>query len=143
MDKKYKVENKNLFAIGIILENPKREQNILPNSFAKLSEDDIAYVDSTSTLFSRGMLYVNDKNINEMLGYIEKNPNVITDEEIITILKSPIKNMKEQLNKLTELHAKNRVLIVLKKIGNELPVSKIKYLKQMFGKELFLDEIEG
>lgn len=143
MDKKYRVENKNKFAVGISLENPKREQNILPGSFAKLSEDDIAYIDSVSTLFSRGMLCVDDSHINELLGYVEVNPNIISDEEIKKILKGNQKTMLEQLNTITELHARNRVLIVLKEVGKDLSVGKIKALKEFFGKELFLDEIEG
>lgn len=139
---KYKVENKNGFAVGIKLNNPDREQNIMPKSFAKLTIDEIAYVDSISTLFKRGMLTVDDDDINEMLGYVEKNPNIIDEESIEKIIKGNINTMKKEISKLTEEFAKGKVMSVVKKCGSDLSVAKIKWLKQFFGKELFLDEIQ-
>lgn len=141
MNEKYKVENKNNFAVGIQLQNPYREQNIMPNSFALLTKDEIAYVDSVSTLFKRGMLYVDDNEINEMLGYVEVNKNIISEDEIKTLLKGNMNSMKSRLNELTETHAKNKVIKVLKEIGADLTMKKVKWLKDYFGKEIFIDEI--
>jgi hypothetical protein len=141
MDEKYKVENRNNFAVGITLQNPYREQNIMPMSFAKLSKDEIAYVDSISTLFKRGMLFVDDEEINEMLGYNEVNKNIISEDEIKTLLKGNISNMKKRFNQLDEIHAKNKVIKVLKEIGADLTMKKVKWLKDFFGKEIFIDEI--
>ena len=141
-DKKYKILNNNSFAVGIQLQNPQREQNIMPKSFALLTIDEIAYVDSVSKLFKRGMLVSEDNEINEMLGYVEVNKNVISDNEITTLLKGNFQVMKKRFEEITEIYAKSRIIEIFKKIGADLPMKKGKWLRNYFGKELFFDEIE-
>lgn len=140
-DKRYKVENKNRFAIGIQLQNPFREQNISPGSFALLTIDEIAYVASVSKLFARGMLTVEDTEVREAIGLVGENKNVISDKEIETLLKGNFATMKSKLSELTETHAKSRVVEIFKKIGADLPMKKGKWLRNFIGKELFFDEI--
>lgn len=139
--KRYKVENKNRFAVGIQLQNPYREQNIGPSSFALLTIDEIAYIASISKLFTRGMLTVDDQYVLETIGLVEKNNNIISDKEIENLLKGNFTTMKKGLEQLTETYAKSRVIEVFKKIGADLPMKKGKWLKNFIGKELFFDEI--
>jgi hypothetical protein len=142
IEKKYKAYNRNQFNVGIKLENPYREQNIKYGSFAMLTMDEIAYIHTNSTLFSRGMLQVDDKEVLDMLGISVENFNVITDEEIVKILKSSLSEMKRRLKNITEMYIKNRIYSIVKNMGGELSVSKVKFLIDFIGRDLFLEEIK-
>ena len=137
---KYKVFNNNRFNVGIRFENEaNREILIKPNSFVLMSEDDILYVDTVSKLFSKGILYVEDEDLMVKMGYMEKNPNTISEDEIRKILKMPNNKMKEALSKLDAKHAIDKVITVAKE--SDLPQSKLKIIKELFNVEIF-EEID-
>ena len=137
---KYKVFNNNRFNVGIRFENEaNREILIKPNSFVLMSEDDILYVDTVSKLFSKGILYVEDEDLMVKMGYMEKNPNTISEDEIRKILKMPNNKMKEALSKLDAKHAIDKVILVAKE--SDLPQSKLKIIKELFNVEIF-EEID-
>ncbi|AJA41337.1 hypothetical protein AXJ14_gp018 [Geobacillus virus E3] len=137
---KYKVFNNNRFNVGIRFENEaNREILIKPNSFVLMSEDDILYVDTVSKLFSKGILYVEDEELMIKMGYMEKNPNTISEDEIRKILKMPNNKMKEALSKLDAKHAIDKVIAVAKE--SDLPQSKLKIIKELFNVEIF-EEID-
>jgi arginine deiminase len=139
---KLKVFNRNKFDIGVKLINPIREQNIKAGSFSILEEDDIYYLDTICTLFKRGMLVVEDKQVVENLGIVEVHENSKTDEEIIAILKGNFLKMKSELAKIREPHLIDAVYNIAKSIGGELSGSKLKYLAEFCGKEILINEIE-
>lgn len=137
---KYKVFNNNRFNVGIRFENEaNREILIKPNSFVLMSEDDILYVDTVSKLFSKGILYVEDEDLMVKMGYMEKNPNTISEDEIRKILKMPNNKMKEALSKIDAKHAIDKVIAVAKE--SDLPQSKLKIIKELFNVEIF-EEID-
>lgn len=137
---KYKVFNNNRFNVGIRFENEaNREILIKPNSFVLMSEDDILYVDTVSKLFSKGILYVEDEDLMVKMGYMEKNPNTISEDEIKKILKMPNNKMKEALSKIDAKHAIDKVIAVAKE--SDLPQSKLKIIKELFNVEIF-EEID-
>lgn len=134
-DKRYKVENKNKFDVGIKFMDGIRQANIKPNSFAMLTEDEIYYLHSISKLFSRKILTVADQQINENLGFVEEKSS-ITEEEIETILKSALTKMKKDIQVITEPHQKYTVFEVAKKLYSELNGSKLDFLAEFCGKEV-------
>lgn len=137
---KYKVINNNPFHVGIRFENESnREVSIKANSFLLMSEDDILYVDTVSKLFKNGIIYVEDNDLNIKMGYMEKNPNVLSEEDVEKILKFAPKKMKEELEKLDAKHAIEKVIIAAK--NADLPQSKLKVIKDVFNVEIF-EEID-
>lgn len=137
---KYKVINNNSFNIGIRFENESNRDIIIkPNSFVLLSEDDILYVDTVSKLFSKGFLYVEDEELMIKMGYMERNPNTISEDEIRKILKMPNNKMKDELSKLDAKHAIEKVVAIAKE--SDLPQSKLKIIKELFNVEIF-EEID-
>jgi hypothetical protein len=137
---KYKVFNNNRFNVGIRFENEtNRDIIVKPKSFVLMSEDDILYIDSISKLFSKGILYVEDEDLMVKMGYMEKNPNTISEDEIRKILKMPNNKMKEALSKLDAKHAIDKVIAVAKE--SDLPQSKLKIIKELFNVEIF-EEID-
>lgn len=137
---KYKVFNNNRFNVGIRFENEaNREILIKSNSFVLMSEDDILYVDTVSKLFSKGIIYVEDEDLMVKMGYMEKNPNTISEDEIRKILKMPNNKMKEALSKIDAKHAIDKVIAVAKE--TDLPQSKLKIIKELFNVEIF-EEID-
>lgn len=127
---KYKVFNNNNFNIGIRYENqPNREQIIRAKSFVLMEEDDIYYVDSASTLFKKGIIFLEDEDMLEKMGYTEKNPNTISEKEIKEIFRMSNGKMKAELKKLDAKHAFDKVIDVARK--TDLPQSKLKIISDV------------
>ncbi|MED4883903.1 hypothetical protein [Bacillus smithii] len=132
----YKVINNNPFNVGIHFANEaNREVTIRANSFAMLSENDILYADSVSNLFSNGTLYVEDEELMNKMGYVEKNPNTISEEDIQKIFKMSMTKMKTELEKITAKHAIDKIIETAKK--SDLSQSKLKLIKDIFGVDIF------
>ena len=135
---KTKVFNNNSFNVGIRFENEaNREILIRGKSFALMVEDDILYVDTASKLFEEGILFIEDQELNEKMGYSDKNPNTISDEEIAKILASNIGIMKKSLEKINAQHAKDKVVQIAKE--TDLPKSKIEAIETLYGVKIFED----
>lgn len=140
---KHKVFNNNPFSVGIKFENDRGREVVIKGkkpqakaaSFVMLEEDDILYVDSVSSLFSNGVIYIDDQDMLEKMGYIEKNPNTISDEDIEKLLKAKNPSLKKEIKEITAPHAQDKVIEHAKKM--DLPQSKIKILEDEFGKKIF------
>lgn len=136
----YKVTNDNPFNVGIKFENEaNREINVRGKSFVMMSENDILYVDSVSKLFRNGVLVLSDEDLMVKMGYMEKSPNAITDEEIEKLFKGTPANIKKALDKIEAKHAIEKIISFAKKA--DLPQSKLKVIKEVFNVEIF-EEID-
>lgn len=112
MADKIKLMNPQKFDVGIVTLDSKVGINIKAGSFALVTPDDIAYLASISDVFRRGILKVEEKNIDVMqqAGIDQENdPNFITDEEIKKKLTGTAKKMKEWLDAVTEGHILDRI----------------------------------
>ena len=125
---KYRVYNNNNFSVGIKLENPDRELNIRPNTSVLMEEEDIFYTDSVSKLFAKGVVYIEDQDMLEKMGYVERNPNSISEEEIEAMLKLGNAKLRKEIAKITERHAIAKVVSVIQKGKVDLSQSKIKII---------------
>jgi len=129
--KKVKVFNNNKFIVGVRFQNANgRETNIPPNAFVYMDEEDILYVNSVSSLFSKGIIYTEDQDMLEMMGYIEQNPNSVSEKEIKDILELGNARMKTELKKLTENHAIQKVISVVQEGQVDLTMAKIKIISE-------------
>jgi hypothetical protein len=133
---KVKVFNKNKFDVGIRLINPQREQNIKAGSFTIIDEEDVYYLDSISTIFKRGILVVDNDVINENIGCTSVKESILSDSEIITLLRLSFTKMKQELSKIVEPHIIDSVYRVAKVYILELSGAKIKYLTEFTGKDI-------
>lgn len=125
---KYKVYNNNNFRVGIRYEDQSnREQTIQANTAIIMEEDDILYVDAVSKLFRRGIIYLEDQDMLEKMGYTEKSPNTISEKEIAEIFKMGNGKMKADLKKLDAKHAFDKVINVAKKT-EDLSQAKLKII---------------
>jgi hypothetical protein len=140
---KVKVFNKNKFDVGIKLINPVREQNIRAGSFTIIDEDDIYYLNSICGLFRDGSLCVEEKPILETMGFVEDNPNVISDAEIEDLLKGNFLKMKKQLSEINEAHVKNNIYHIALKNASNLSGGKLKFLTEYCERPILVDDIEN
>lgn len=125
---KYKVFNNNKFRVGIRYEDQSnREQTIQAGTSIMMEEDDIFYVDAVSKLFRKGIIFTEDKEMLEKMGYIEKNPNTVSEADIAEILKMGNAKMKAELKKLDAKHAFDKVVNVAKKT-DDLSQAKLKII---------------
>jgi hypothetical protein len=122
--------------------NPVREQNIKAGSFTVIDEDDVYYLDTICSLFRKGKLVVEDEKVLINLGITEKNPNTITGNDIIAILKNGnFLKMKKELSEINEPHAIALIYQIAKNMANELSGAKLKYISGFCGRDILIDEI--
>ncbi len=141
MSQSIKVLNDNKFNVGIRFENEaNREIMIRAKSFVLMSENDILYVDSVSKLIRNGVITVENDELLQKMGYVEKNPNAITEEEIEKLFKSPANKLKNELEKIEAKHTIDKIVHVAK--SADLPTSKLKIIKEAFNVEI-LEEIDN
>ncbi|MFO1442805.1 hypothetical protein KDN24_06200 [Bacillus sp. Bva_UNVM-123] len=140
MSNSIKVVNDNRFNVGIRFENEaNREITVRAKSFVLMSENDILYVDSVSKLIRNGILSVENDELMQKMGYMEKSPNAITDDEIDKIFKLPVNKLKAELEKIDSKHAIDKVAHAAKTA--DLPQSKLKVIKEVLNVEIF-EEID-
>lgn len=140
MSRNIKVVNDNRFNVGIRFENEiNREITVRAKSFVLMDENDILYVDSVSKLIRNGILVVENDELMQKMGYMEKSPNAITDEEIGKIFKLPVNKLKLELEKIDSKHAIDKIAHIAK--SADLPQSKLKVIKEVLNVEIF-EEID-
>lgn len=136
----YKVVNDNPFNVGIKFENEaSREISVRGKSFVMMSENDILYVDSVSRLFRNGILILSNEELMVKMGYMEKSPNAISDEEIEKMFKGTPAKIKKELERIDAKHAIEKVVNYAK--NEDLPQSKLKLIKEVLNVEIF-EEID-
>lgn len=135
-----KVLNPNKFHIGIRLYDG-RTMNIVPKGFQMLTADEIHYVASATTLFSRGLLRVEEaaKPILEEAGVIEEN-NVcfMTDEEMKKKLGLSAAKLGAWLADITDEIVLNRLAEIAKSM--DLATSKMKVIEAKYPKAFMADD---
>jgi len=139
---KIKVYNKNKFDVGIKLINPVREQNVKSGSFTIVDEEDVYYLNSICTLISDGTLTIEEKPILETMGYNELNPNIISDEEIVDLLKGNFLKMKNKFSEITQPYIIGNIYNLALKNASSLSGGKLKFLTEFCGRPILVDEIE-
>lgn len=142
MADKIRLINPQKFDVGIITSPAdKLGTNIRAGSFALVTEDDIAYLAATSDVFRRGILKVEEKNVEvlQSVGIDQTNdPNYIADAEIQKKLSGTVKKMREWLDTITEGHILDRIYDVA--MSMNLSIDKIKVLNEKMPEKNFLDE---
>ena len=130
MSKKVKVYNRNKHDVGIVLMNG-IPRNVVAGSFMLLDEDDIAFLMSTTTVFTGHHLSIEDDEVIADLGVEKDEVFVPTDDDIEKKLKSSNNaSLKKYLEGITELHLRKRICQIAK--GLDLPASKIKLIEDEF-----------
>lgn len=141
MAERIKVYNPQKFDVGVVTFDRPMGLNIAPGSFALLTEDDISYIASISTLFQRGYLRVDKKEetVMQAIGIDpETNPAFITDEEIQKRLGGTPKKIGEWLDTVKEPYILDRVYDIAVKMN--LTMSKLKTLREHMPERTFVDE---
>lgn len=124
-----RVYNHNKFDVGVKTFDNK-EHNIKPGSFIPLTEDDIAYISSISTLFSRGILRVEDAKEQEVLEAVgvvkEDNTNFMDDNDIKKKLGMSAAKIEAWLKDIDDQVLLHRIADIAK--GIDLANSKMKVI---------------
>lgn len=132
---KYKVHNKNPFNVGLKFMDGVRSINIPKNSFMMLDEDEIYFQHTRCDLFKKGVLTIDDAEVNENMGLSSKQVISLSDSEIEIILKSALAKMKKDLSVIKEPHIKSKVFEVAKKLYSDLSGSKIDYIAEFCNRD--------
>ena len=135
-EKRAKVTNCTKYAIGVRLING-IERNFPAGSSLRLPKEDIEYIMSIApSLFA---VRVEDEELNELAGIDLSVENLTTDEAVIEKkLKGPIGAMKTWIEPITQKHMLEAIYQVAKKL--DLPVSKMKILKEKMPEHYFLED---
>lgn len=141
MTDKIVLRNPQKFDVGIVT-SPERPLgvNIRPGSFALVTQDELAYLASTSTLLSKGILRVDEKQAEAMqeIGIDQaSDPNFITDEEIKKKLGGTAKKVREWLNTIEEGYILDRIYDAA--MGMNLSQDKLKALQEKMPDKAFLE----
>ena len=135
MSERIRVYNKTKFSYGVVTPDG-REFNIRTGSFALLTKDEIAYIESQSREgkkpFATGKLVVDkdkEEDVFENAAVIVNPDNVLVpDDEIEYKLKSNLATIRKWLNGIQD----NAVLRTVGEVGKrmDLPGSKVKLLQE-------------
>lgn len=110
-DKKIRVTNMSGHRCGVALQDG-RQFNLLPGVTLPLTEDEIFYLQATTTFFTSGILRIEEarSDLNEKIGIdAGTNPNFATDEDIRARLMGSATKIAAWAQEITEPHVRNRV----------------------------------
>ena len=128
-NKNIRIFNPQKFEVGIKTQAYPLGFTIMPKSFAMVSEEDVEYINSISTVFTRGVLRL-DKENNDLLRVVgidvDTNPHYADEEMIRKHLSGSAKALTEWLGQITEDYVLDKVFNVAKEMN--LPANKIKVL---------------
>lgn len=132
MNERIRVRNTKQFNVGIITPDKPYGQNIAPNAFTILNQDEVDYLIGTSTLFQRGILQVEGERKQEVLETLgidkENNANFMSDEDIKKKLSMNAAQLKKWLESTeAEPYVLNRICELAS--GMNLSMNKIQILK--------------
>jgi hypothetical protein len=134
MSTKIKVNNKNPFNVGIKFMDNVREVNIPKNGFMMLEEEEIYFQNTQCLLFKKGILTVDNAEINENIG-ITSQDVALSDQEIEAILKYPLAKMKKELSVVTEPHILSKIFEIAKKTYANLTGSKVDFISELCNRD--------
>ena len=131
MGEKLRLYNKTKCNIGIKTPSNQIGVNIRPGSFALVDDIDIEYLMSTCTLLQRGLLQVEEKKKEEVLGMMgideSESSAFMSDEEIQKKLNSNGKTLEKWLDTIDDPMQLDRVADIA--VGMNLSLNKIKILQ--------------
>lgn len=139
--KNIRLYNPQKFDVGVKLLDNDRGVNVRAGGFIQISEDDIAYINSISSVLRRGMLRIEKEKeilMQEVGIDTDSDPNFITDEEIQKKLGMSAKKIDEWLTTVEEEYIKERIFNIA--IGMNLTMSKIKVLQAAMPNRTFIEE---
>lgn len=139
--KNIRLYNPQKFDVGVKLLDNDRGVNVRAGGFIQISEDDIAYINSISSVLRRGMLRIEKEKeilMQEVGIDTDSDPNFITDEEIQKKLGMSAKKIDEWLATVEEEYIKERIFNIA--IGMNLTMSKIKVLQAAMPNRTFIEE---
>lgn len=144
MADKIRVINPQKFDVGVITQDKPIGMNIKAGGFIMLTQDDIDYIMSISTLFQRGFLRIEETKAAEIMESVgidvNTDPNFIDDEDIRKKLNGTTKTIEKWMNDIHEEYILDRIFDVAKDMN--LNMSKIKVLQAKMPSKNFLDDNE-
>lgn len=148
-DKNLRLKNIQKFDIGVKTPDKPIGANIRSGSFLPVSEDDVNYIASISSVIQRGLLIVENiagaekdvaKEVVASLGIDEKeNTNFATDDEIRKCLSVSQKKMADWLDGIEEPVLLDRIYTIAMDMDN-LNVNKLKLLKNKMPNREFIGD---
>lgn len=132
-NERFRVKNPHQFTVGIVTMDKPYGISIPANSFTLLTQDEIDYLISISTLFQDGVLQVEgekQKEVAESIGVnMENNANFMSDEDIKKKLSDNANQLKKWLD-TTEMqpYVLDKVAEIAK--GMNLSLNKIQILQE-------------
>lgn len=130
-NKKIKVYNRQKFNVGIKMPSKPDGINIAPGSFTYMTEDDIEYVMSISTIFQKGYLRVEEDKteiLADMGIDVVNDPNFLDDEMIRKKLTQTPKKLGEWLDTVNSEHTMDRIYDVA--MNMDLSMTRLKVLNE-------------
>lgn len=139
--KNIRLYNTQKFDVGVKLLDNDRGMNVRAGGFIQISENDVAYINSISSVLRRGMLRI-EKEKETLLQEIgiepETDPNFIDAEGIKKKLNMSAKKIEEWLASVQEEYILDKVYDVAMEMN--LPLNKIKVLQAAMPKKSFIEE---
>ena len=139
MSEKIRVYNPQKFDVGIVTLDKPLGINIKAGSFAQITDDDVAYITSISTIFQRGVLRLDEdkKEQMESVGIdVTTDPHFVDDADIQKKLSGSAKKVEEWLQTIDEEYLLDRIFDVA--ITMNLSVNKIKVLQEKMPNRNFI-----
>lgn len=139
--KNVRLYNPQKFDVGVKLLDNDRGMNVRAGGFIQISENDVAYINSISSILRRGMLRV-EKEKEVLLQEVgiepETDPSFISDEDIRKKLGMSAKKIEEWLETVQEDYIRDRIYDIA--IEMNLTMNKIKVLQTAMPKKTFIEE---
>ena len=139
--KNIRLYNPQKFDVGVKLLDNDRGMNVRAGGFIQISENDVAYINSISSILRRGMLRVEKEKeilLQEVGIAPETDPNFIDDEAIRKKLSMSAKKVEEWLQTVQEEYIRDRIYDIAMEMN--LPLNKIKVLQAAMPKKTFIEE---
>lgn len=139
--KNIRLYNPQKFDVGVKLLDNDRGMNVRAGGFIQISENDVAYINSISSVLRRGMLRVEKEKeilLQEVGIAPETDPNFIDDEAIRKKLSMSAKKIEEWLQTVQEEYIRDRIYDIAMEMN--LPLNKIKVLQAAMPKKTFIEE---
>ena len=141
-----KLYNPQKFNVGLKLQGQMQGLDIKPGSFVMVSEDDVNYIASISSILQRGILRIENSaenkedvaaEVNQNLGIDTKNDPLFADDlDIRQKLGGSAKKIGEWLDSVTEPYMLDRIYDVA--MTMDLPASKLAKLREKMPERSFV-----
>lgn len=145
MADRIKLSNPHKFDVGIKTQDKPMGMNIKAGSFVLVSEDDVNYIATISTLLQRGVLRIENSaeakedvasDIQTALGIHESDPHFADDEDIRKHLSATPKKIEEWLGTVTEPFMLDRIYDIA--MSMDLTSLRMAKLKEKMPDRFFL-----